>query len=135
MRLASVSIPQGRGRPDSGSGRIVQLVSQPGRKRAEGEQPFPLSDGLLHVLDAEEQPFEHVQRHGEPLAHHRCELLRVQDEEPRGYDGAHRVVVNLRHPVTEIGLPGAGVDADLVGAVRLYVVTANEPRKRHLTLE
>ena len=48
-------LAQRGGGPDRGRGRVVQLVGQPGRQRAEGQQPLPLADRLLGVLDAEEQ--------------------------------------------------------------------------------
>ena len=55
--------------PHRGGGRVVQLVGQAGRQRAEGQQPLPLADRLLGVLVAEEQPLQQVHRHREPFGH------------------------------------------------------------------
>ena len=40
-------VAQRGGGPDRGRGRVVQLVGEPGRQRAEREQPLPLADDLL----------------------------------------------------------------------------------------
>ena len=37
-------LAQRRGGPDGGRGRVVQLVGEPGRQRAERQQPLPLAD-------------------------------------------------------------------------------------------
>jgi hypothetical protein len=44
------------GGPDGGRGRVVQLVHQPGRQRAEREQPLPLADRRLGVAHAQARP-------------------------------------------------------------------------------
>ena len=48
------------GGADRGGGRVVQLVGEPGGQRPERQQPFPLADHLVGVLDAEEQALQQV---------------------------------------------------------------------------
>ncbi len=66
-RIAGDPAAQRVGGADRRRGRVVQLVGEPGRQRAESEQPLPLTDRLLGVPGAEEQPFEQVGGHREPV--------------------------------------------------------------------
>ena len=52
-------------------GRVVQLVGQPGRQRAERQQPLPLADHQLGVAVPEEQALQQVHGHREPVPHDR----------------------------------------------------------------
>ena len=90
----------------------------------------------LRALVAEEQALEQVHRHREPLAH---QLRRSRRRRARRTATAVSAridcVVGLRHPVAEVGLPRAGVDAALVGAADLDVVAADPARQRDRALE
>ncbi len=108
-------LAQAGGGADRGGGRVVELVGQAGGQRAERQQPLALVDRLLGPLAAEEQPFEQVDRHREPLVHDLGEAVRAEHEEPGPLGDPHRVVVQLRHPVTEVGHERAAVHAALAG--------------------
>ena len=115
-------------RADGGGGRVVQLVGQAGRQRAEREQPLALADRLARPLAAEPEPLEQVRRHREPLGHDLREAVRAEHEELRRLGHPDRVLVHLRHPVPQVGRVGAGVDAALAGPADLDVVRADPPR-------
>ena len=59
-------VPERRGGPDRRRRRVVELVGKTGGQGTQREEPFPLPDRLLGVLDAEEQALEQVHGHGEP---------------------------------------------------------------------
>ena len=115
-------------RPDGGRGRVVELVGQAGRERAEREQPLALADRLAGPLAAEPEPLEQVRRHREPLGHDLREAGRAEHEELRRLGHPDRVLVHLRDPVAQVGGVGAGVDAALAGPADLDVVRADPPR-------
>ncbi len=125
---------RGRG-TDRGRGRVVQLMGQPGRQRAEREQPLALADRRLGVLLAEEQPLKQVHRHREPGVHQLGEDAGVQHEELRRLGHPHRVVVDLRHRVAEVGLEGTRVHAALRRPADLHVVGAHPARQDQAALQ
>ncbi len=120
---------QGRRGPDGRRGRVVELVGETGGQRSEGQQPFPLPDGPLGVLRAEEQPLQQVRGHREPLLHEVRERLRGQHEEPGRLGHPHGVGVRLGHPVAEVGLHGPRVHTALRGPAHLDVVAADPARQ------
>ena len=70
--------PHGRGR------RIVEFVGQPGRQRAQGQQPLALPDGLLRVLGRRRTALRAgAAAIGNHCAHQLGELVGRQDEESR----------------------------------------------------
>ena len=115
---------------DRGGCRVVQLVGQPRRQRAEGQQLLALADDLLRVAHPEEQSLEQVDRHREPGAYGGSEVLGADQQQPGVADDAHRRRVVLGRDVVEVALHGAGVDAELVGAHRLDVVRPDPPAHR-----
>ena len=95
--------PQRRGGPDGRRGGVVELVGEPGRQRAQRQQPFPLVDGPLGVLGAEEQALQQVHGHREPFAHDPARRTAAGRTKNRGRLGdPHGAVVRLRHA----GRPG-----------------------------
>ena len=121
-------LAQRGGGPHRGRGRVVQLVGQPGRQRAEREQPLPLADEPLAVPHAEEEPLEQVHRHREPLPHLRAPLGRRQQEDPQSVTASTVApYVDWARSVLQVGLGGAGVGRRVVGPVDLDLVAAGQP--------
>ncbi len=105
------AFPQCGGGAHGGGSRVVELVGEPGGRRSERQQPLPLTDRLLGVLEPEEQALQQVDGHREPAAHDLRERVRRQHEEPGPLGHPHRVVVHLGHLVAEVRLERPGIDA------------------------
>ena len=128
-------VPQRRGGTDRRRGRIVQLVREASREGAERQEALALLERLLRALRAEEQPFEKMQRHREPLPHQLGEVVGSEYEEPRPYIGPQRVVVHLSDAVAQVGLKCSAIDAPVVGSIDLHVVAADPAEQGNRTLE
>ena len=129
-RIAGDPVAQ-RGVGADGCGRrVVQLVGEPGRQGAEGEQLLALPDDLLGVAHPEEEALEQVDRHREPLADRFAEVGRRQHEHLGLGDRARGGRVGHRLRACDVALHGAGVDAALVGAGDLDLVRADPSAQR-----
>jgi hypothetical protein len=128
-------VTQRCGGPHRGGGGVVQLVGEPGRQRPERQQLLALPDDVLGGAHAQEQALQQVDRHREPGVHHPGEVLGAKHEEAGVADHPDGRGVGLPGRIGDVGLHGAGVDTDLVGAHRLDVVLADPAAHRDAAAE
>ena len=144
------ALAQRAGRPYRGPRRVVELVRETGRQRAERDQLVALSGLLLGVAQAEVEAVKQVRGHRELVVHECAEVIGVHDEEARRPGGAQRVHVLLRVGQLPVGLlrvgllrvgrgderaHGAGVDATLCCGGEQDVVVAAAAELLQLAVE
>ena len=140
MRVSLWRIPATRSRSvavalvAAAAGLLSSCVS-PADNEPESLEPLPLTDRLLRALLAEEEAFEQVHRHGEPVVHEAGEVGGVQHVVAGGLEHPQRLRVGLRDPVTQVGRPGSGVHAHLAGARDLDVVGTHPAVHRQRAVE
>ena len=114
---------------------VVEFVGEARGQGAERNQSLAFGEDGVGGAGAEEEAFEQMEGHGEPRADGLGELVRGQDEQLDIGDGSQCVGVGLVHPVPEIGLRGAGVDAALVRAADFDVVAVKAAQDGHRAAE
>jgi hypothetical protein len=111
--------------------RVVQLVREPGRHLAEGDEPLVPLDDVAGVGPLGRRPLQQVGRHGEPLPHGLAEVGRRDLEQAAVRDGPGRGRVQLGHAaVGHHGVEGARVGAAVVGAGQLDLAALHPPEHR-----
>nr|CAA9317813.1 MAG: hypothetical protein AVDCRST_MAG46-624 [uncultured Nocardioidaceae bacterium] len=116
-----------------GRGRVVQLVCQVGRQRAELGEVLALPDLRLAVAHAQVQAVEQVHRHREPGAHQVREVLGRQAQEAAGFGRHDRCVVELVR--LDVRADRSCVGAAVARVQELHVLTAEAAQQLQATGE
>ncbi len=115
-------------------GRVVQLVAEVGRQRAEPGEVLALADGALAVADAEVQAVQQVHGHREVVVHELREVGRA-DAEKAGRLGRLQRGGVARVLLVDVGPGRAGVGAAVVGLDDDDVLGAGPPAQPQGTVE
>ena len=127
---AGHAVAQGVGGAARCGGGVVELVGEPGRELAQGQQPFPFGDLGVGLAHPQQHPLQQVHRHRVPARELPCELPRRQGQHRHVGDGPDRGRVVPRRLVVEVELHRPEVDAGLLRADGLHGVAADEPAHR-----